>query len=389
MFGSPINHTITLMRPPTTYRDFDYTNILGYFLKQFMTNAYESITGDNPVFVIEMDLKESQLGNRLGNYFQAVCLAEKLGLHFIAFNHYKRQVGDDFMKVGHPFLKDFPRVIRHGSPAANRSAVVEYLKSGGGMHYLEPWPWQRSDSCWYQNVQFAQHTMRSSLENVQSKLFLNTNSPEIHAASFEIVDGVNTADNNSLFVAAKKPLVPDAVILLRCVDVLLHGGNEYGFLSFNTYPMIIPKDVKDIYIVGEPYGYGPWVTACHNISNALVAFLHNLYPQTKISLRRGFPFESMIMMMKASYVVCAPSSFCFWSALANEHGNVYYANSPLIVEAKRPRLTDNFNWITYPPVIGFWRQVHYKLEDTNSSEYIIATLTARTLPKEREITEFR
>jgi hypothetical protein len=354
-----------------------------------MDNAYASITGGNPVFVIEIDLKEGQLGNRLGNYFQAVCLAKRLGLHFIAFHHYKRQAGDEFMKAGHPFLRDLPRVIRHGSPAENRSAVVEYLKSEGGAHYMEPWPWQRSDSCWYQNVQFAQETIRSGLQNVQSNLFPIPSSQEIRAASFEIVDGVYTSENNSLFVVAKKPLIPDAVILLRCVDILLHGGNEYGFLSFNTYPMIIPRDVKDIYIVGEPYGYGPWVTACRNTANALVEFLHNLYPQSKISLRRGFPFESMIMMMHASYVVCAPSTFCFWAGLANQYGNVYYANSPLIIEAKRPRLTDNFYWITYPPVIGFWREVHYKLEDKNSSEYIIATLTARTLPKENAITEFR
>ena len=69
---------------------FDYYNAVGVFMNHFVDNTFKNQTGDLPVLVYELDLKLGQLGNRLGNYFEALAFARTYGLHFVAFSHSSR-----------------------------------------------------------------------------------------------------------------------------------------------------------------------------------------------------------------------------------------------------------------------------------------------------------
>ena len=164
-------------------------------------------------------------------------------------------------------------------------------------------------------------------------------------------------------------------ILLRCTDVLHHTkeGSEYGFINFNVYPMIIPRLVKTIYILGEPLTYGTHGRVCDKIASSLVQFLGSFYPDALIVVRRGHHYDGMLMLMKASVTICPTSSFCLWPAISNNH-NAYFAHIWFRGHADI-FMTEHFHWLNYPPLTFFG---HLNVSDENIAESIVKQLSTVT-----------
>lgn len=381
---------------------FDYTNIISFFYQSFISNAYRKLVGDEPLLVFEVDLHSAQLGNRLGNFFEAWAFARKHGLHFVAFalhNKTKTTTAEregGFLKLSHPFVQALPTVELHSAPASSRDEVVKMLNTTEkGYNFMRPWPWihAKAEVCWAETeyVKRAGKVLRRAIEaeleqsyklgpaedeaareRALSAITVPADSfhvPRVHhtmAAAAAAAAGLPHASHAALATKHRR-LIPDAVILFRCTDMLLKGGDEYGLLSFHTYTSLIPASVKDIYIIGEPLHYCPpgsstcCAEVCFNVTRAITDFLAPRYPNTTILVRRGFAFDGFAQLALAKTVVCSPSSFCFFAGIANPHGGANYASTPLILNGETPDLGVGLKWIDNRFVYGFWRQEFYKV----------------------------
>jgi len=362
---------------------YDYTNILRYYYEQFESNKLQPYVEDHPVLCFDMDLHFSQLGNRLGNFFEAMSFAQLQGLHFVSFSLHSHQamataLTDSYMPLNNPFVRALPKVILHPNPVKSRSQVAKMLGTAYGAQQKNPWPWQEKNASWLYNVDVIGKAMRTSIGAYMAETH---KSPAVAPANTFHHPKDHRHNHRHNHTSGDIALIPDVAILLRCSDIVLHGGNEYGFLNFNTYPKLITgnKPPKEIYILSEPLKYGPWTDTCLNITRALVAFLSPRFPETTILVRRGFVMDALATFALAPTVICAPSTFCFWPALANP-SQVHFAVSPLINDGLAPRLKEGFHWISEPKLMGFWKQSKYDLRWPNSTEYILEKLTSINPP---------
>ena len=353
-------------------------------------HSYDS---GRPVLSFDMDLHSSQLGNRLGNLFEAMSFARLHGLHFVAFSAHSHQQQaqqtqqastqqhvESYLPLSHTFVAALPTVMLHPSPAESRADVATLLNSSAGQEHKEPWPWQRRNASWLHNVEYISTIMRDAANAYVSDTYGRGVTPMAPADTFHHPKE-HHHNHHQAHSSGHRKLVPDVAILFRCTDVVLHGGNEYGFLNFNSYPKLIKTPPREIYILSEPLKYGPWTETCVNVTRGLVAFLSPHYPNTTILVRRGFAFDGLATLALAQTIICPPSTFCFWPALANPSEHVHYAVSPLINLGLAPHLRDTFRWITEPKVMGFWKQSHYDLRWPNATEYILDKLAAVNPPK--------
>jgi len=181
-------------------------------------------------------------------------------------------------------------------------------------------------------------------------------------------------DHPLLYESTHLPLIPDVVISIRCNDILSHGrGSPYGFLNFNVYTMIIPYQVKTIYVLTEPstYNSNHNKERCEDIVLALLLFLDMHYPDAVISLIRGHQFHAMVMIKEAKLVICTATTFCLWPGLLNQ-SLIYFPITWLVSEGRGHMLTRSWRWISYPIL----HQFQYQDQDQNSTvfENILNTL---------------
>lgn len=307
----------------------------------FLENTFKDYIGDEPIFIYELMMTESwgQLGNRLGHYFEALTLCKKAGLHFVGFVRTDR---DQQAKM----LADMiPRIVKHPQPVANRKEALIRIKTLS----FQKWPWSSKDALLFDNTEDISKIIKEFTIKLIQHYHPNANNLVVHSASFDhLVHNDITVEN--------LPLFPDAVILVRCSDLIRAGGNQYGILNFNIYPMIIPRDVKNIYILSEPLNYGTNEHAallCERLVGNLVTFLAGHYQNTTIGIRRGHPHDGLIMLGLSKYVVCAPSTFCLWPGIGNTDNNVYYHRSNLIASGNQVLFHQNFNWISFPKMYSY------------------------------------
>lgn len=366
---------------------YDYTNILKFFLEKFASNAMERYDAGRPVLAFDMDLHSSQLGNRLGNFFEAFSFAQLHGLHFVAFSAYnhqqlsaqQHQQVESYLPLNHAFVAALPTVMLHPSPVESRAHVAALLNSSLGQEIMEPWPWQKRNSSWLHNVESISTVMRAAATAYMADTYGTGVTPTAPVETFHHPKE-HMHNHHHAHTSGHRKLIPDVVILFRCSNVVLHGGNEYGFINFNSYPKLIKTPPREIYILSEPLKYGPWTETCVNVTRGLITFLSPLYPNTTILVRRGFAFDGLLTLALAQTVICPPSTFCFWPALANPSDNVHVSVSPLINLGQAPHLRDTFHWIAEPKVMGFWKQTKYDLQWPNATEYLLDKLTSTNPP---------
>jgi len=179
--------------------------------------------------------------------------------------------------------------------------------------------------------------------------------------------------------------VPDAVIVFRCADILLLNSTDHGFVRWPEYRRLVPADARDIYVLGEPLHAGPWAAPCLNLTRALVDSLSQSFPNATVLVRRGFVFDSLAMIAFSKTVVCPPTLFCLWPALANAHGQVHYAASTLVAAGQQPKLHGGLQWLAPDALVtpALWAVPGLSSLGPGSVERMVELLGAEAGPKAR------
>jgi len=372
----------------------------GLYIKLFRENKFTVFTGDFPIFVFDVDLRLMNLGNRLGLFFDALGFAHMSGLHFVGFfcQDRDRKTGKflnrNFRLSANVALEScvraLPTVVLHPNPASSRQEVLDFLDSPINKDFFEnsntASPWENPKSPWNNIISRVQDATRSCVNGYLHTLNKSITDIGISKKSFSyhkvlkheaprVTDGTKT--NNSLDLKGEGeeqlPMVPDVVVKLRCSDILVNDMRTaeakptYGFLNFNTYLQLIPRDqVRRIYIVSEPLDRGLYGKECGHISRALANFLYTSLnsvsrandtelPGVEVFILRERPLETFAMFLYSKIVICAPSTFCFYAILANDTpgGRVYHATSSLIQVKDIRAHAPHFHWIEYPTLYRF------------------------------------
>jgi hypothetical protein len=250
-----------------------------------------------------------------------------------------------FVSVGiiekRSFFETFPTVIVHPEPNMDDKDVNLSIVN---VCNLKHYPWEKSGA-WNLRPKQIGERMRFALDSVFPRALNSTVSESYFS-------------NVSVHLQSY-PFIPDAAIVFRCGDIIHLTWDVYGFLPFQIYQKLIPKDVRSIYILTEPAGYmeanvkPQWYAKgqqfCSNFLHELQSFLSNSFSSAIIGIIRGHPIENMAVISYAKQsVVCSPTVYCIWPGLAQDH-KIFLHSGRLILE--RTFLTEHFYWIQSPPLV--------------------------------------
>ncbi len=325
-----------------------------------------------PTFICQYPLTEEGLGNRIGEYFEAMACSSLHGMHFINTYNLPPMPNITMDALNHStasnsFFYHFPMVMKNIDPSIpsmniNREGLYEGFMSK--CPKLTTYP-HEGKGAWVERIDLIANT----LTDIVDKTFPNIMTKQyIPRLTFDnITFGSRYIPRASHLDETKLPLIPDAVILFRCKDILVSfPTHPYGFLRFDIYKKLIPRNVSTIYVLSEPLDYRQKrysdnfsINTCVRLGHDLIGYLANSFPRALITLRRGYPFESFAMMSVASTVICAPSTFCFWPAFMNNnhhfvgtkksHRRVYIAPGRLF--QYQPFISNSFHWLVKPLVL--------------------------------------
>lgn len=322
------------------------------YYNAFLENKFVNYVGTNPIFVYGLKFQSFlQFGNRIGAYFEIISICKRAHIHFIAFycpSDHTHGEHKSFME--NDLIKSLDMTIEDSNPVKSREEALKNLKD---IYYKNhAWGWSDRRASMYLNLeQIAVISYKISIAMQNHDLpYKMSNRTELNITSFEVVSSRNTSNSiDSL------PFIPDAAILFRCVDLLNAGHyNGYGVMNFNVYPLIIPRETQHIYVLTEALTYSPnsphSVPLCINISNGLINFLQDKYPESIITLRRGYAIDSFVQLTRTKLVICNPSTFCLFSGISNtflKNGEVYMSDAGF-KQVRSLYFPDNWNWMSYP-----------------------------------------
>lgn len=310
----------------------DLTNLRGKLSRAPDTFQPAIVRGEG-VFRGMDDLKEDQMGNRLSKYFEGLACSDIVGFHFV---YRAKIIGNATVQT---FFNALPQIRLHPRPRN----VTWY---GAGYIWrktcpaVTPYPHAWSGA-WNRRPLLIAEIMHTAVRSV----YANVHNISLPVGNFSYIMPYG---NHSL------PFVPSVVVLFRCVDILEAKANHpYGFVNFNAYLQLIPKNASTIYILTEPLNYLGQVTTnqlhCKELGEYLVDFLHLHYPRAIVAIRRGHPIDSVAMLVHTLTLVSAPSTFSLFPGIANRN-TVYMM--PGGVWREQPFVQDNFSWIIYPEKIN-------------------------------------
>eukprot|EP01038_Epipyxis_sp_PR26KG_P012043 gene12043-16116_t len=329
-----------------------------HFVNAILDDNYKTALGHEPIFMYHLIVTAKSLGNHLGEYFEAMTCANLCGLHFIPYypsNQHEESNG---------FLESLYTIQIHPDPSKSREEYINkihQLCNPAGM-----FPWETTNSKVPSNTLQISSVLNNAISNYIAKSWdhYDTSKFDLSAfaehrfpifSSYPNSNNDNSGNNNS----NHQPIIPDVTILFRCSDIIHHGRNinsPYGFLNFNVYRMIIPHDVKSIYVISEALGYNSGgdqdVNYCRIIGGYLLDFLSESFPSSFIGFRRGHPFQNLFLLSKSNIAICPPSTYCIWPAIARSNGALYYQKSYLCLGGVT-EISKYFNWINYPPLVQF------------------------------------
>jgi len=344
-------------------------------------NKYHSYIMDNvPVIILTHRLLPSiGYGNNLCRWLNILACADTAGFHVITINlnhreHQQLPVETRFSYPSKPtaFELALPSIIMHPnpspSPGNDRIQAVEFMKQCVRM--------SSSWESYFPGGMYDQYQLLGSIGATACDAYLHdrfgqNNSAYVlrHDEFDEIHLPVNqtttTATTTTSTHSHTYPLFPDALILLRCADVLTWTGG-YGFVNFHVYKRLIPATARSIYINSEPLVYNPMHHSqtserqdlCRELAGELIAFLRVHFPTALITVRRGNAHLSMVQIARTAVVISAPSTFTLLPGLANTHAhhNIYMLRTNLFannIPDKDLSLSPQFHWINSPKEIVF------------------------------------
>jgi hypothetical protein len=337
----------------------------------YVNNHFANFTHDLPILVLRFELGEISFGNSLGNIIEGMSCAQDAGLHVVGF------YGGRWEGIGSPrgsenevYINAMPSLRLHEKPASNHNEGIERVKS---LCKSNIFPWESQEVNMYSNIPMLRQVileMSSNFDKFDKAAASKSGRPKNEFDHVTLPRINSTNEKNSNFFL---PDTPTAAILFRCTDILHHQRewSAYGINNFNVYPMIIPNSATSIYILTEPVSYGGSGVQCQHLSTTLIEFLASRYPRALVAIRRGHLTKNFAILTKAAYVVCPPSTFCFFPAAANAEGRSYFSSSVLLARAKPIYIHDTFHWLSYPPPLTFG---HVDLDAPDALANITASL---------------
>ena len=331
-------------------------------------------------------LVTTELGNRLGNYFNEIACAEVSGLHFVAVqrhwdtisaikglnmkldttndnnahtnitadsnngnngNKHRKANGVDLHRLA--FLNALPSVLVHPNPSDEKTARAKIETECKCSRYC----WHDRDAPWVKKLDSIRLYIRRAVS-----AYLDTFQADYGTTVDPETDFTNAQSGTFL------PLIPDAAIQYRCGDNI-GFSYMYGVLPFTAFPSRIPQNgTKFIYVLSDHptrAKHSPYSSRCQIILKSLFDYLVVHYPRATIVVKRGGDlFLDYARLTLANVTICSASSFCMWPALANT-GQVHFPLTVIAAGADSielaPNLTTNFQWIVEPKIISDFRKL--------------------------------
>ena len=309
-----------------------------------------------PVFIAYLPLDEEAFGGKVGRYLEGVACCDMVGVHFVDVAGIESVSTDPEIRAeGVAFFNAFPTVIMHPDPERNVDlARMRYRLFCPVFRRHDDLPWGNTAG-----QTALTKRMQQSLQILNTAYdagFPPASTDTIKRETFDIIIDSTEGTQTALNLPSHLPLIPSAVILFRCLDLVnFDGVDMYGLVNYNVYPHLIPRNATTIYVVTEPLKYlnaanDVAKNICIRLGQALLQHLHKSYPAATVALRRGHAMQSSLMQARAQTVVCAPSSFGLFSVLVNPN-RVYFQKSILL--PIYPKYTDSIQWIKRPSLINF------------------------------------
>ena len=333
-------------------------------------------------------LVTTELGNRLGNYFNEIACAEASGMHFVAVQrhwdtlqaikglnmkidvsndnnaHTNITTADSFhsnkQKKGKggvdgidshrlAFLNALPSVFVHPNPVDEKTARSKIENECKCTRYC----WHDKDAPWIKKLPSIRSYIRAAVT-----AYLDTFEPDFGTVVDPETDFTNAASGTFL------PVIPDAAIQYRCGDNI-GFSYMYGVLPFTAFPTRIDQNgTRFIYVLSDHPSrakHSPYSSRCQIILKSLFDYLVTHFPKATIVVKRGGDlFLDYARLTLANVTICSASSYCMWPALANT-GQVHFPLTVIAAGADSielaPNLTANFQWIVEPNIISDFRKL--------------------------------
>lgn len=296
------------------------------------------------VLVTSPCLGIDSLGNYLGNYFESMSCAHKLGVAFMAVAKiYEPRTRDS----GNAFLDSLPHLVAPVAQQQPRSGAFNNLQlkkacpCGSLCH-------QRSDALWLKEGAslVVRPVLLAALERAR-------------AASTTVNRGdLSTVPQNSVL-----PFAAEVTIHYRCGDNFV---DPYGFLPFKALERAVlevvppPSQPKSIYVLSEARGRKTSSPAkqhlaakCDAVLRALYDFLSSRFPASTVLLRRGGdPYEDLARLAFSQVTICSVSTFCLWPTWASNNTALFPLTSLVAGANASVVVRPGFRWLAAPIVRG-------------------------------------
>ena len=208
----------------------DGTSSFTQLIDAFLRGSLDYLKGHNPPPVLIYDAPthtDSYIGNRLGNYFEAVACADIAGLHFVCLTN---------QTDANKLAQGLPTVRVHPSPAASLDIAKDNVRTKCTLE--NPFPWENPMSLLYRRPSAVRDTFTPAMDKYISE---NIHGDAVPFYSFSYVaapkrdeldlEGDATSLTGAHNNTAPLPLIPSVAILFRCCDVLVMTSDQYGFVK--------------------------------------------------------------------------------------------------------------------------------------------------------------
>ena len=342
-----------------------------YSREEFYTSPLKH--GIGHAFVYSPCISTYTLGNSLGMYFHALTCTVSAGLTFIVnqklANQYSFQSA--FIQRLPNFYRPLSQANSNTSFTWNNSKQIEgLLRSSCSCHW---YCWENSSAPWAQYSPLIRKLLRDAaaahLEENRQRLehglrIIQSQGDQLHCPPHSIVCK-NTEDHII-------PATPDVFVHYRCGDNV-PGGGRYGFVPFAAILGLIPSHVKSIYISTDPRRRERTTAFSESVCPTLLSRLYDriseAFPDALVVLKFGDDvLLDYVRMTFAAILVCSPSTFCLWPAIACK-GTAYFPITSLVLNASVGNLPDlgpNFKWINTVDIVKNFTH-NSTLEDVMSS----------------------
>jgi hypothetical protein len=328
----------------------DYTGSRDDFLR----DRFKSILGSTPVLVYPLCLRLFQLGNSFGYFINDVACADMSGAHFIGVGRHFSLIEPEQLATNaenhFAFFKALPDQIIHPNPVLNPGMVkLNMKKYCPCLQYC----WENGYAPWLNRT----HLVRRYLLPAIDAYLTAANALSVGTLVSNATD--LSTESSTAFL----PLIPHVAIQYRCGDNIGFGKTRYGLLPFYAITARIPKWARYIYVMADSptrQKHHVYSGRCGIILQALFEYLRKHFPLAVIVMKRGGDqFLDVARLAYANITVCSASTFCLWSALAN-NGAAYFPLTPLVGwsgwNETAKYLGPNFHWIREVEIIKEFKQ---------------------------------